>query len=275
VLVLYKLLKFIFRHVIPKALRYPLARFVGRMVCFLNRRRRNIVVSNLTPIVGKKQAKAFAPEVLANFSMTAVDFFCSRSNLARQIHEENASIVEKSYRRFKKVIVVTAHIGNWELGMSYLMSKGYSMAGVYAPYREDEVVDWIMSHRNPDVEWIPAARGAAKACLSALDRGRLLGMVADIPFGEKGHRVGIFGATTHLPLGPWAIAARANSIVIPGFVLRERPGQYRVIFHDPIVPGEGSLRRQMEDMQNIYRGHLEYYLKTYPEQWGMLQPFWN
>ena len=84
--------------------------------------------------------------------------------------EENAAVIEKSYRRYKKVIVVTAHLGNWELGMSYLIDKGFSMAGVYAPYREDEVVEWIMSHRNPDVEWIPAARGAAKACINALEQ---------------------------------------------------------------------------------------------------------
>ena len=101
-------------------------------------------------------------------------------------------------------------------------------------------------------------------------------MVADIPFGEKGRRrLKICGAWTHLPLGPWAIAARARAVVIPGFVLRERPGQYRVIFHDPIVPREGSLRRQMEGMQEIYRQHLEHYLQTYPEQWGVLQPFWG
>ena len=145
--------------------------------------------------------------------------------------EENAAIVEKAYRRYKKVIVVTAHIGNWELGMSYLIEKGFSMAGVYAPYREDDVVDWIMSHRNPGCrEWIPAAKGAAKACINALERGRLLGMVADIPFGEKGHRVPMCGSWTRLPLGPWAIASRARATVIPGFVIREKPGQYRVLF---------------------------------------------
>src|SRR5262249_47987955 len=130
-------------------------------------------------------------------------------------------------------------------------------------------------HRNADVEWIPAAKGAAEACLNALERGRLLGMVADIPYGEKGRRVKINGSWTRLPLGPWAIAARAQAVVIPGFVLRETPGQYRVIFHDPIQPGEGSFRHRIEVMQDLYRGHLEHYLKTVPEQWGVLQPFFG
>jgi KDO2-lipid IV(A) lauroyltransferase len=149
------------------------------------------------------------------------------------------------------------------------------VTGVYAPYREDEVVRWIMAHRHSNVEWIPSTRGAARACVSALENGRVLGMVADVPFGEKGHRVRICGASTHLPLGPWAIASRARATVIPAFILRERPGQYRITFLDPILPREGTLRRQLEETQEIFRGHLEHYLKTVPEQWGVLQPFWD
>jgi lauroyl/myristoyl acyltransferase len=275
VLSIYKLVKFVFRHVLPEALRYPASRGLARLICLFDRRRRQILIQNLIPIVGPDRAPSLAPQILGNFSMTAVDFFCSRRNLAREIHEENWAVVDKAYRRSRKVIIVTAHIGNWELGMSYLLQKGFSMAGVYAPYREDEIVNWIMSHRNPEVEWIPAARGAAQACVNALERGRLLAMVADVPYGEKGHRVRLDGASTRLPLGPWAIASRARATVIPGFVLRERPGQYKVIFHDPIPPREGSLRKQMVESQEIYRQHLERYLRKYPEQWGVLQPFWD
>jgi lauroyl/myristoyl acyltransferase len=229
----------------------------------------------LTPVVGAEQAAALAPVLLGHFSMTAVDFFCSRRNLAVKMKEENWPAVDKAYRKSHKLIFVTAHIGHWELGISFLVEKGFSVACVYAPYREDEVVRWIMSHRNPEVEWIPSARGAAAACVSALESGRVLGMAADIPFGEKGHRVGLCGTTAHLPLGPWAIASRARATVIPSFIIRETPGRYRIIFHDPIPPREGSLRKQMEESQEIYRAHLEHYLRTVPEQWGVLQPFWD
>jgi len=272
---IYKLLKFTFRYLIPGPWRYPLSRAIAWIVCLVNRRLRRIIVRNLTPVVGLYQASVLAPAVLGHFSMTAVDFFCSRHNLAARVKEENWPVVEKAYRRSKRVMFVTAHLGNWELGISYLVEKGFSVAGVYAPYREDEVVRWIMAHRNPDVEWIPSTRGAAAACVSALERGKVLGMVADIPFGEKGHRVRICGAPAHLPLGPWAIASRARATVIPSFIVRERPGQYRITFHDPILPRDGSLRKQMEECQEIYRAHLERYLRAIPEQWGVLQPFWD
>lgn len=274
-LLTYKFCKMVFRYLLPEGLRYPIGRFIARIVIFFNLRRRAIIENNLLPLVGPSEARRLTPVVLGNFVMTAIDFFCTRRNLARALQFENAQFLDKSYRRHKKIILVTAHIGNWELGMSWLVEQGYSVAGVYAPYRNDEIVEWILDHRHPDVEWIPAVRGAAEACIHALQRGRVLGMVADIPFGEKGHRVNIAGRRARLPLGPWAIAVRAQAVVIPAFILRVRPGVYRGIFHDPILPSAGTFRKQMETMQEAFRGHLEHYLKTTPAQWGVLQPFWE
>jgi hypothetical protein len=45
--------------------------------------------------------------------------------------------------------------------------------------------------------------------------------------------------------------------------------------HDPIRRVDGSFRKQMEGMQDAYVRLLEQYLKAYPTQWGVLQPFWD
>jgi len=272
---LYKFLKFVFRYLLPADTRYVLARWIARGVIRFNASRRQVIVGNLTPLVGAGRARELAPELLGNFLMTAVDFFCPRGNIVRHTPVENWAALEKAYRRSKRVMAVTAHLGHWELGLPCLVERGFAITGVYAPYREDAVVSWIMSHRSPEVEWIPTTRGAAEACINAIQRGRVLGMVADIPFGESGRRLKIAGHDTHLPLGPWAIAVRARATVVPAFIIRERPGHYRAIIHDPIIPGEGSFRKQMEQMQDVYRAHLEHYITTYPTQWGVLQPFWD
>lgn len=274
-LTFYQFAKFICRYLLPEKLRYPVARLVARWTCRLNRPRRSIIVDNLTPLVGAEEAKRLAPELLGNFLMTAVDFFCAPKNLSPSLVFENEAFLPEVYKQTQRVMMVTAHMGYWELGMSYLVQKGYAVSGVYAPYREDAVVEWIMSHRNAEVEWIPTTPGAAEACIQALKRGRVLGMVGDVPFGEEGRLVAIAGHTARLPIGPWVIAARAQAAVIPSFILRQAPGQYRGIFHTPIQPLKGSLRQQIESTQNQFRNHLEFYLQKYPTQWGVLQPFWG
>lgn len=274
-LTLYKFLKFLFRHILPDRWRYPLVRWIARGVFALNPARRRTILSNLTPLLGAVGAKRLGPILLGNFLMTAVDFFCEREGLPKSVECETWGILDRAWRKNRRVMIVTAHHGHWELGISCLVERGYAVAGVYAPYREDKVVQWIMKHRNPEAEWIPTTRGAAEACISALERGRLLGMVIDIPFGEKGRRVYLADTPAHLPLGPWAIAVRAKATVIPAFMIRQSPGRYHLTFHEPIVPTEGSFRKQMEYMQDIYVGHLEKILRKYPEQWGVLSPFWD
>lgn len=275
-LTLYKFFKFIFRWIIPAPLRYPLARLIARGIIRFNRGRRTIIVGNLTPLVGAEKARELAPALLGNFLMTAVDFFCPRTNIPRITPMDNFNYLEKTYRKTKKVIAVTAHLGHWELGLPCLVYRGYPITGVYAPYRDDEIVNWIHKHRNPDVEWIPTTRGAVEACIEAVQKGRILGMVADIPFGEKGRRVTIAGHPAHLPLGPWAIAVRSGATVIPAFILREKPGFYRIVFKEPILPStDGSFRKKIEHMQDVFKTHLENILLEYPTQWGVLQPFWD
>jgi KDO2-lipid IV(A) lauroyltransferase len=271
----YKCFKFIVRYLIPPFLRYPLARGAARIVCRFNGRRRRVLIANLTPLVGEEKARETAPVLLGNFLMTAVDFFCIRPHRQKKLMMENWHRVEAGYHKSRRVMIVTAHIGNWETAISHVVESGYPVAGLYATYTDDKIVEWITLHRNPQVEWIPTAPGAADGCVTALQNGRILCLAADIPYGEHGRRVTMAGRTTRLPIGPWAIALRANATVFPAFILRTSPGQYRVMIHEGIKPTDEPLRRQIVKMQDVYRGHLEYYLKAYPEQWGNLQPFWE
>ena len=62
--------------------------------------------------------------------------------------------------------------------------------------------------------------------------------------------------------------------MIPGFVIRETPGQYRIIFHEPILPREGTFRRQMLEMQDVYRTvTLNIIFKRFLSNGEWLQPF--
>src|SRR5262245_60913649 len=128
-LYLYKTLKFTFRHVLPEFVRYPLARMIGRIIIALDRKRRRVIVSNLKPLVGPKAAARRAPELMGHFAMTAVDFFCPRRDMVPSV-QFDWTVIDRTYRKHKNVILVTAHLGNWEIGISCLVERGYAVAGV-------------------------------------------------------------------------------------------------------------------------------------------------
>ncbi len=274
-LLVYKWLKFFFRYLVPAKLRYPLARGMAWVVCLVNGTRRRTLISNLTPLVGAEQAAQMAPELLGNFLVTNVDFFCPLPKKTKPITYEGWSRIEQAYGENRRLIIMTAHMGNWEGGITSLIEQGYPVAGLYATYTDDDIVQWITSHRNGKVQWIPTTPGAADICVAAIEQGRILCLAGDIPFGEHGRKVHIAGQAARMPIGPWAIALRANATVLPAFVLRKSPGRYHGVIHEPIKPNSDPLKQQMIRMQEAFRSTFEDYLKAYPEQWGNLHPYWE
>jgi lauroyl/myristoyl acyltransferase len=98
-------------------------------------------------------------------------------------------------------------------------------------------------------------------------------MVADVPFGEEGQPVSLAGHKTRAPRGPWVIAQRAKALVFPCFMIRTAPGRYTAKIHNPIDAGAAGIT--VADMMSDYLNHLMGYLTAYPEQWGLLSPFWE
>lgn len=271
----YRVLEFVFRRLLPERLRDPLVRALAKGIYAFHPGLRTTLFQNLLPLIGPERASQVAPRLYQHFAVTTLDFFCPLKDGFKNVQEEGAEILKAAHDRGEKVMLVTAHFGNWELGLNYLAHRGLALTGLYARYRDPAMAEWVHSHRSPQVEWVPAVRGAAEACLNALARGRVLGLVADLPYGERGTRVRWGERVARLPLGPWAIASRAQATVIPAFVRTMGRGAYRIVYHEAMTPGTGSFRKQMERLQETYRLRLDDYLTRYPEQWGLLHPFWE
>lgn len=272
---LYELLEWLFTFVVPKRWRYAMARGAAKALCRIDRSRRLIIEANLAPFIGQEQAHKRAPALLAGFATTAVDFFCQPADVLKKVTIENNAALEAAYRSGGRVMAVTAHLGHWEIGLSCLAQVGYPVTGVYSSFSDPRIDRWMKRHRDSRVDWVPVGSNVVRRCLDALERHRVVGMVVDVPFGEKGRHVLIAGHPTRLPAGPWMIARRAKAVVFPCFIVRESSGRYRARIHHPIEPRRGTMHQDIERMQTIFIGHLEHYLTNYPEQWGLLSPFWE
>jgi KDO2-lipid IV(A) lauroyltransferase len=177
-----------------------------------------------------------------------------------------------AYRSGKLILAVTAHLGYWEIGLSSLADLGYPVTGVYSPFLDPRIDRWMKRNRDARVDWVAVGSGVVQRCLGALKAGRIVGMLGDVPFGEEGKLMKINGMSARIPVGPWIIAQRAHAMVFPCFILRQSPSRYRAIIHDAVVSKAGA---GPEKMMAIYVSHLQFYLTHYPEQWGVLTPFWS
>ncbi len=168
-------------------------------------------------------------------------------------------------------IVVTAHMGSFEVGLAALRNMEPRVHVVFrrdAGDRFDEIRQ-VLRQRLGVIE-APVEDGwglwmRLRDCLMADDVVVIQGDRV-LP-GQKGQRVPFLGNHMILPTGPVKLAAASGAPIIPVFSVRQHDGKMKLIVEDAIdvqSPGEDPMLRLAKV--------LEKHVAANAEQWLVLQP---
>lgn len=149
---------------------------------------------------------------------------------------------DKLARHEGGAIILTAHLGNYDLG-SYLFAKRVKRQFVIVRASEvdEEAERFAKQYREKISEKIGGfafndpATNIAIPLVQALQRGSLVAIQGDrvIP-GTAPATAEMFGHRVKLPAGPFALAMTARVPIFPIFVARAGWREYRVIAMEPI-----------------------------------------
>ncbi len=181
--------------------------------------------------------------------------------------------------RGKGVLLLTAHLGNWEIGGLMLAQMKQPIHVVLVP----DIFPGVERQRRRlheacgvveirvDRSFVPTL-----AVLRVLSQNGIVAMQGDRDFDNTGVAVPFFGREAYFPRGPLRVAMASGATVLPAFIVRMPGGRYRAIVEEPLLVESGedrdaSLRRNLER----YVAILERYVGQYPEQWYCFFPFWD
>ncbi len=285
---LYRLGQFIALNT-PLKIGYALAVFVADCQYFFAFRDRNTVKKNLLAMFPQKSGKeinTISRKMFENFGKYLVDFFkfskLDQEYIKKNIKIENIHYFNEALARGKGVIVLTAHLGNWELGGVVVALLGYPFWVVALPHKNKKVDEFFNNQRqSKGIHVIPFGK-AARQCLSLLKENKMIALVGDRDFSEKGLVLDFFGRKTHFPLGPAAFAIKTGAVIVPGFMFRNPDDSFTLRIEQPIEfnlqtanPGVEELNdKNMQSVIEQYIKIFEKYIKDYPDQWYMFRRFW-
>lgn len=254
---------------LPDRPRYAFASAVGRAAGGFFPSKRAAIEKNLG-VINAFAGRSFKPEdVYRNFGITLSDFLGGRDVAIRVEGRERA---EAARAHGHGVLVLTSHLGNWELGGRVLADWGWPMTAVFQPYRSRAMQGFIQKRRAAALKYLAVGRGAAHGIGKVLKNREAAVLLADRPYGEDGAPVTLCGRPALLPRGPFLFACRFNTPVVPGFVVMDRPGHYRVVVEEPLWPeGPGAVKNLMDKMALV----LEKYVTQYADQWYCFEPVWD
>jgi len=139
----------------------------------------------------------------------------------------------------RPVIVVTAHVGNFEWGIQRMALEGdRRVIGLYKPMRNRRLDDWFRRRRSR----LGARLVPAKSVMEEVARGdvSVICIVADQAptTSPRRHWTEFLGQDTAFYMGPERLARVLRARVVVGGIRRLRRGYYETVFEDVREPGE-------------------------------------
>ncbi|MDD5665213.1 MAG: lysophospholipid acyltransferase family protein [Candidatus Omnitrophica bacterium] len=268
---------------IPLKLAYALAKVLSGIYYIFAFRDRKMVTDNLKvifPLKGNKEIASIRFKVFRNFAKYLVDFLRFKKLDKKYIRDNvkviNIESVEEGLRRGKGVILLTAHLGNWELGGMVISQLGYSLLSVALAHKSPKVDRFFNDKReSKGMEVLPLGK-AAKGCLRGLRKNRLLALVGDRDFTDKGRITNFFGKPAILPEGAAVLSLQTGAVIIPGFMLRNNDDSFNLIFEKPLEFNLTMNRgNDLDIIISKCKSVLEEYIRAYPDQWYMFRRFWK
>jgi Kdo2-lipid IVA lauroyltransferase/acyltransferase len=178
----------------------------------------------------------------------------------------------------KGVLVLTGHLGAWELSSFYHSLMGMPM-GMVIRRLDNPLVDAFVNrirclHGNRVIHKDDFARGL----IASMRAGQTVGILMDTNMTPpQGVFVPYFGVPACTASGMARIAAKTGAAVVPGFLLWEKSEQ-RYVLHfgeELAVVHTGDAESDALANTAAFTAAIEGYVRRYPEQWLWMHRRWK
>jgi len=266
---------------LPRPVRLRLARGLGRLLARALPAERRAVRGNLGRVLaGAPPAliEAQVRETFANFGAFFADLLTLNRRPGADLRAYVASAdgehhLDAALASGRGVVLLTAHLGNWEFAGRLLSSRGGRTAHVVLSAEQDAALERYLRLDSPQLRFVTRHRATSTlGLLAALRRAELVAMQADRPSGGRGDAiVPFFGEPAAFPLGPFVLARAAGAAVVPAFCAMAPGGRYRLQIDPPIWVKPGEEQAGL----TIVVAALERVIRAHPTQWFNFFDAWS
>ena len=264
-------------HLLPRRLLLWMAVLVGTFYWAVMRKDREMVRRNLTRVLENHAAiKKAVRRTFIHYAKYLVDYtrmdLLREDNFGRLVQSfEGRENIDGALARGKGGMILTAHLGNWEMGGVFLTLLGYSLNVITAPDVAARLHEYRIRLRQGQrikVITLNDTLSSSLAVLKALQANELIALLGDRELLGKGVPVTFFGQPVYFPAGPALLTHLSEAALIPTFVLMGAKNQYRCVAKPPLtLQRTGNRDEDLAVNTQRIAGVMEKFIRSYPDQW--------
>jgi KDO2-lipid IV(A) lauroyltransferase len=221
-------------HAYPVEWNLGFARLLGDLMYLLDARHRKRAMANLErsfPDMKPATRRRMARESMRQLFMLFVEVMFTTRLVKLETFSRYVKLgdfqqtLDLMLRSQRGLILLTGHYGNWEVLGYVLATLGFETTSVARPLDNPYINQWLLGVREKQGQRIIAKKGATEEVTAILERGGMVGFIADQNAGPKGIFVDFFGrkASTYKSIG--LLAMQYDVPVVIGYA--RRVGDFR------------------------------------------------
>ncbi len=255
---------------------------LGDLIYRASRRYRWVAMRNLKaafPEWDESKVREVARATFRNFARSMLEFFyltrLSPDEVDGWIELEGKEHLDAALSAGHGVVVVTAHLGNWELFARKLVLAGYKV-NVIARDTDDPAMGAMVSavRRNGGYNVLDRDSSVLPG-MRCLRRNELLGILPD-QNTHVGIFVDFFGRPAATATGPAVFSIRTGAPILYGFARRVEGGRFKAVCYPPLdVRLTGDDEADVHAVTSALTRAIEDEIRKDPAQWLWLHDRWR
>ena len=266
----------IFLSFIPRKITIFIAKKIGTLINIIFSKRKTVAITNINIAFPEKsisEINILIKKTYQHYMVVLVDFL-------RQHHFDISTInidseTEKILSSNNGLILMTAHIGNWEMIVP-ILNKYKKTTGIVKIQRNsgsDKFISELRTYKN--ITLLPM-HSSKRKMIQTLINGEILVLASDQNAEERGTKIPFFGKEASIPKGAAYFHHKTKCPIAIGFCMLNKDYSYEFkVKKIDIKTDPQNIENLFIDVNTIFSKLLEDQIKKNPEQYFWFHRKWD
>ena len=254
-----------------------LGKFFGVLIYYFIPIRRKVARLNIKiafPDLSNREINNLVLKSYKHYGFLLFEFLRQKNDLNFNLCDLNEKTKNNIYINHGQILM-TAHIGNWEL-MIPAISSYKKIMGVAKDQKNSGADRFIKENRSFKNVTLISNKGSTKKMVSALLKNQLLLLVCDQNAKNQGNRIDFFNKECSFPKGPGHFYYLTKCKLNYGFCILKENYKYELVIKELNIKNNIEQKDDVIiEINRLYANCLENIIKKYPEQYFWFHKKWD